>query len=248
MIPFFRKIRKTLADDNKPLKYLRYAIGEIVLVMIGILLALQVNNWNEYRKERITEQKLYQTLINSLENDLEDANDKIAIVEESINAQEIFIVNSFDEIQSKFNLTQIESLLNAVSNSSSSFFPNYGLYNKISNNNQIDLIQSKELQMKIIELYEQYYKRYNDIDLNLEHQTVFSLSDNYFSKIEINYINNNGNYRVDFETLERDYDVLNKECSKIHNLTTLTLSSMIDCKNQIESLLSLIKKEIEYKQ
>lgn len=50
MINFFRKIRKRLADDNKPLKYLRYAIGEIVLVVIGILIALQINNWNEDRK------------------------------------------------------------------------------------------------------------------------------------------------------------------------------------------------------
>jgi len=52
MINFFRKIRKRLADDNKPLKYLRYAIGEIVLVVIGILIALQINNWNEDRKEQ----------------------------------------------------------------------------------------------------------------------------------------------------------------------------------------------------
>jgi len=52
MIPFFRKIRKTLADDNKPLKYLRYAIGEIILVVIGILIALQINNWNEQRKNQ----------------------------------------------------------------------------------------------------------------------------------------------------------------------------------------------------
>lgn len=50
MIPFFRKIRKTLADDNKPIQYLRYAIGEIILVVIGILIALQINNWNEERK------------------------------------------------------------------------------------------------------------------------------------------------------------------------------------------------------
>ena len=42
MIPFFRKIRKTLADDNKPIKYLRYAVGEIILVVIGILIALQM--------------------------------------------------------------------------------------------------------------------------------------------------------------------------------------------------------------
>jgi len=46
MIPFFRKIRKKFADDNKPLKYLRYAIGEIVLVVIGILIALS-NNYSK---------------------------------------------------------------------------------------------------------------------------------------------------------------------------------------------------------
>jgi hypothetical protein len=50
MIPFFRRIRKKMADDNKPLKYMRYAIGEIVLVVIGILIALQINTWNEQRK------------------------------------------------------------------------------------------------------------------------------------------------------------------------------------------------------
>ena len=51
MINFFRKIRKQFADDNKPLKYMRYAVGEIVLVVIGILFALQVNTWNEGRKQ-----------------------------------------------------------------------------------------------------------------------------------------------------------------------------------------------------
>jgi hypothetical protein len=58
MIPFFRKIRKKMADDKKPLKYMRYAIGEIILVVIGILIALQVNNWNEQRKERNFELKM----------------------------------------------------------------------------------------------------------------------------------------------------------------------------------------------
>ena len=52
MIPFFRKLRKKMADDNRPLKYARYAIGEILLVVIGILIALQVNTWNEQRKQR----------------------------------------------------------------------------------------------------------------------------------------------------------------------------------------------------
>ena len=49
MIGFFRRIRKKLADGNQFVKYSRYAIGEILLVVIGILIALQVNNWNEDR-------------------------------------------------------------------------------------------------------------------------------------------------------------------------------------------------------
>ena len=50
MIKFFRRIRQKLITDGKLSKYLVYALGEIALVMIGILLALQVNNWNEERK------------------------------------------------------------------------------------------------------------------------------------------------------------------------------------------------------
>jgi len=52
MIKFFRKIRYNLMEKNKTGKYLKYAIGEIILVVIGILIALQINNWNELRKEK----------------------------------------------------------------------------------------------------------------------------------------------------------------------------------------------------
>ena len=74
MTPFFRRIRKKMADDNKPLKYMRYAIGEVVLVVIGILIALQINNWNEEKK---TEQRIVSFLIeiqNNLDNDISKAN------------------------------------------------------------------------------------------------------------------------------------------------------------------------------
>jgi len=53
MIKFFRKIRYDLMEKNKTGKYLKYAIGEIILVVIGILVALQINTWNEEKKERL---------------------------------------------------------------------------------------------------------------------------------------------------------------------------------------------------
>lgn len=62
MIKFFRKIRKRLLTENKFSKYLIYAIGEIVLVMIGILLALQVNNWNEEKKDKVESIKILKKL------------------------------------------------------------------------------------------------------------------------------------------------------------------------------------------
>lgn len=62
MIPFFRQLRKQLAADNKPLNYLKYAIGEIVLVVIGILIALSINNWNEGQKRNAERISLLQNL------------------------------------------------------------------------------------------------------------------------------------------------------------------------------------------
>ena len=55
MIKFFRKIRQNLLSEGKTGRYFKYAFGEIVLVVIGILIALQVNNWNDERKDKISE-------------------------------------------------------------------------------------------------------------------------------------------------------------------------------------------------
>lgn len=66
MIKFFRTIRKDLMEKNKTATYLKYAIGEIVLVVIGILIALQINNWNENRKAQIIQKSLLINLYNNL--------------------------------------------------------------------------------------------------------------------------------------------------------------------------------------
>ena len=67
MIKFFRHIRKDLMEKNKTIKYFKYAIGEILLVMVGILLALQVSNWNQQRiasnKEKVLLSELHQEFV-----------------------------------------------------------------------------------------------------------------------------------------------------------------------------------------
>jgi hypothetical protein len=91
MINFFRKIRKKLADDNKPLKYARYAIGEIVLVVIGILIALSINNWNEGRKNRTTEVEVLQNLSKCLENNIKRLEGQLALNQRSVKASDIIL-------------------------------------------------------------------------------------------------------------------------------------------------------------
>lgn len=69
MIKLFRNIRKNLLNEGKTSKYFKYAIGEIVLVVIGILIALQINNWNENQKAKETELYVLTEVLNNLEED-----------------------------------------------------------------------------------------------------------------------------------------------------------------------------------
>jgi len=76
MIKFFRQIRARLLAENKVSRYLIYAIGEIILVVIGILIALQINNWNELKKDKIKEHKILSSLFQDFQiniNHLEEA-------------------------------------------------------------------------------------------------------------------------------------------------------------------------------
>ena len=119
MINFYRRIRKKLANDNKPLKYMRYAIGEILLVVIGILIALQINNKNEDRIQAKELDGLMKSISSAIRSDIRylklirTARETIGIRADSIFDTYIdvqkptlvfidyaYIANSFDELTS----------------------------------------------------------------------------------------------------------------------------------------------------
>ena len=81
MIKFFRKIRQKLLTENKFSKYLIYAIGEIILVVIGILIALQINDWNENRKNNEINRTYYLQLLKDLEKDKIELTEMISMID-----------------------------------------------------------------------------------------------------------------------------------------------------------------------
>ncbi|MCA0154276.1 DUF6090 family protein [Winogradskyella vincentii] len=137
MIKFFRHIRKSLLMENKTGKYFKYAIGEIFLVVIGILIALQINNWNENRKLRGAEIKLLQNVKTSIEADtlrinfyinffsaVEKSNDRINLYIEkdlSYNDSLSFAMSTaifWPKIDQEIFATITSSDLNTISNDS----------------------------------------------------------------------------------------------------------------------------------
>ena len=86
MIKFFRRIRYDLLEKNKTGKYFKYAVGEIVLVVIGILIALQINSWNQERLYRIQEQQILSQLLKEYTSNFKQIEQKIDIRNEMLNS------------------------------------------------------------------------------------------------------------------------------------------------------------------
>ena len=86
MLKFFRKIRLELFSNGHVRKYMLYAVGEVLLVMIGILLALQVNTWNEGRKNTILANAYYCQLLEDVEQDQEQLQKLKTVAESRLSA------------------------------------------------------------------------------------------------------------------------------------------------------------------
>ncbi|WP_228850945.1 DUF6090 family protein [Aegicerativicinus sediminis] len=91
MMKFFKNIRQSLIMENKTSRYLKYAIGEIVLVVVGILIALQINNWNEHRKENAFEAKMLIELQNGLSQNIQQLNRAVRVNKGAITSCEVIL-------------------------------------------------------------------------------------------------------------------------------------------------------------
>lgn len=147
MIKFFRKIRQNLLSEGKTGKYLKYAIGEILLVVIGILIALQINNWNEKRKIKIAEIEILQNLKTELKYNLEDL-EKINRQHKSEFEDGIIILKLFGTDVSSVSESKLDSLMsNAFSGYS--FEAKDGYIKSLIASNKIDYLKNAELKSYI---------------------------------------------------------------------------------------------------
>jgi hypothetical protein len=122
MTNFFRKFRERFLSENKISKYLLYAVGEIVLVVIGILIALQLNNWNETQKERQWEKQFLTDLRNELKSDLLQI--QAVYKKQSAMGNACKQVIELIQLGDKKNTTKIDSVYFITQNTNSTFFSN----------------------------------------------------------------------------------------------------------------------------
>ena len=159
MIKFFRKIRQRLLTENKFSKYLIYAIGEILLVVLGILIALGINNWNQERKNNSLKKSYLENLKVDLQKDIENL-EELNTINTSAEKEGFYLAEFLDN-----NLVEIDTLRLTNSIFFCGFIPNSTIisatYNDLINSNNIHLFNDVELKRYL----DDYYIRNNWIEL-----------------------------------------------------------------------------------
>jgi hypothetical protein len=177
MIPIFRKIRHNLLRENKFKRYLIYAIGEIILVVIGILIALSINNWNENKKT----QEFEITILKNIQEDI--LADKIDLAlnlqyhKEMVKNEQLllnFLLN--DQTQNSNNIEFTTALgidlITAFHNAS---------FNNLQNND-IGLINNNRLYKKITRFYDFYSTAIIQMENEHDYSNTYDEKFPYFKK------------------------------------------------------------------
>ncbi|SDK96334.1 hypothetical protein SAMN05421823_1043 [Catalinimonas alkaloidigena] len=143
MLQFLRRVRQNVVGEGKFRKYLLYAVGEIALVMIGILLALQVNTWNANRQNDRERDRIYR----ALETEFRAAKEMHASnVDQSIATQRaiIQILNHTGTSPEAFGIHEFDSLLNR-SLATLSYNPSFIVYQEVIESDKIEQIDNPDI-------------------------------------------------------------------------------------------------------
>ena len=153
MIKFFRTIRQNLLNEGKTSRYFKYAIGEIILVVIGILIALSINNWNENNKNAKRENAF---LIN-LQEDLKADSLILKSIENKLQTAVLY-KNVFENyLEGKpTDKDSINDHLIKQYNMLVEFIPNANTMDELKNGDGLNLISNPVLRRKIVNLYNNY--------------------------------------------------------------------------------------------
>lgn len=147
MIKFFRHIRKDLIEKNKIGKYFKYAIGEIILVVIGILIALSINNWNENKKKTKLGHQYLMEMKSELQDDVFKLDSYIMQLKMAIKNQEAALNTK------NISKLPIDSLVMIVSPINLDIKVNELTYNKMSNLGITSLSNNDSLNSNILKYY-----------------------------------------------------------------------------------------------
>lgn len=148
MIKFFRRIRQRLLSENKVSKYLVYAVGEIVLVVIGILIALQVSNWNE--RAKIEESKEEHLLI--LQQNLKEDLEQLEVLATTMNAHVNYADSAMRQIRTEIPMDRMLKKYLTLLIREYEFRPNRNAIETLTQYNEIPYL-GEDLQTAIMDYY-----------------------------------------------------------------------------------------------
>ena len=152
MIKFFRKIRQNLLSEGKTGTYFKYAIGEIILVVIGILIALQINNWNESRKQHQVELNILNEILVNLDTDLNNLDLKI----KECYKFRIRSTKVLEHLQNNSPITDSLKYYYSGLVGHGNFQPTTAAYENLISKG-VDIIQNESIRQAISELYSVKY-------------------------------------------------------------------------------------------
>jgi len=153
MIKFFRKIRQNMIKENRVSKYMLYAIGEIVLVVIGILIALQINNANEDRKARKQEVKYLKNLQIDIQTELKNNDTIIAFRanKSKVGARML----EFKKLETVQDIFELEGAIQTVF-WWTTFIPTNNTYKELLSSGNLNFIKNDSIKDYLMELDKKY--------------------------------------------------------------------------------------------